>query len=100
MLLKNDTQIYRVLKSQADKSLIIDCIKRTMPKWVSTSTLSDFEECTEMFLYEATNYPNTRQLSLDAQRVAQERFTLIAGILPFIGDEQKRSQMICCLQSR
>ena len=100
MLLKNDTQIYRVLKSQADKSLIIDCIKRTMPKWVSTSTLSDFEECTEMFLYEATNYPYTRKLSSDEQRIAQERFTLIAGILPFIGDEQKRSQMICYLADR
>ena len=97
MLLKNDTQIYRVLKSQADKSLIIDCIKRTMPKWVSTSTLSEFEECTEMLMYETTNYPYTRQLSVDEQRIAQERFTLIAGILPFIGDEQKRSQMICFL---
>ena len=97
MLLKNDTQIYRVLKSHDDKSLIIDCIKRTMPKWVSTSTLSEFEECTEMLMYEVTNYPYTRQLSVDEHRIAQERFTLIAGILPFIGDEQKRSQMICFL---
>lgn len=55
MLLINNDTIFRVLKSQEDKSLVIDCIKRTMPKWVLTSTLSDFEECTEMFLYEATN---------------------------------------------
>ena len=100
MLLINNDTIFRVLKPQEDKSLVIDCIKRTMPKWVLTSTLSDFEECTEMFLYEATNYPYTRKLSSDEQRIAQERFTLIAGILPFIGDEQKRSQMICYLADR
>ena len=83
MLLINNDTIFRVLKSQEDKSLVIDCIKRTMPKWVLTSTLSDFEECTEMFLYEATNYPYTRKLSSDEQRIAQERFTLIAGMEPF-----------------
>ena len=71
MLLINNDTIFRVLKSQEDKSLVIDCIKRTMPKWVLTSTLSDFEECTEMFLYAATNYPYTRKLSSDEQRIAQ-----------------------------
>ena len=44
MLLKNNDTIIRVLKSEEDKSLVIDCIKRTMPKWVMTSSLSDFEE--------------------------------------------------------
>ena len=33
MLLKNENQIFRVLQTQGDKSLVIDCIKKTMPKW-------------------------------------------------------------------
>ena len=97
MLLKNNDTIIRVLKSEEDKSLVIDCIKRTMPKWVMTSSLSDFEECTELIMYEETNYSYARQLSTQDQRIAQARFTMIAGILPFIGDEQKRSQMISFL---
>lgn len=97
MLLKNNDTILRVLKSEQDKSLVIDCIKRTMPKWVMTSSLSDFEECTELLMYEDTNYSYARQLSTKDQRIAQARFTMIAGILPFIGDEQKRSQMISFL---
>ena len=30
MLLKNENQIIRVLKSHGDKALVIDCIKRTI----------------------------------------------------------------------
>ena len=56
MLLKNDSTIIRVLKSQNGKSLVIDCIKRTMPKWVEFSSLSNFVECTEDVLYLAIKY--------------------------------------------
>lgn len=34
MLLKNNDTILRVLQSHDDKALVIDCVKRTMPKWV------------------------------------------------------------------
>ena len=39
MLLKNDTAIIRVLKTQDGRSLVIDRIKRTMPKWVDSASL-------------------------------------------------------------
>ena len=94
MLLKNDTQILRVLQTQGDKSLVIDCIKRTMPKWIDSAALSAFTECSEAALYEQTQYPENRELTQEEQRIAQEHFTLIAGVLPFIGNEPKRSQMI------
>ena len=60
MLLKNDTTIIRVLRTQDNKSLIIDCIKRTMPKWVATTSLSDFVECTEADLYIQTTIMPTK----------------------------------------
>ena len=94
MLLKNENQIFRVLQSQGDKSLVIDCIKKTMPKWIDAAALSDFTECSETALHELTQYPGSRELTQNEQRIAQEHFTLIAGVLPFIGNEQKRSQMI------
>ena len=94
MLLKNKNQIIRVLKSQGNKALVIDCIKRTMPKWVDGDTLSTYDDCGEDEMYERTDYPFGRELTQKEERIAQERFTMIAGVLPYIGNEQKRSQMI------
>lgn len=94
MLLKNDETIIRVLKTQDGKSLVLNCIKRTMPKWVDSSSLSNFAECKEEELYAQTNMRYNRELSPEEQRIAQEHYTLISPILPFIDNEHKRSQMI------
>ena len=94
MLLKNENQIIRVLKSHGNKALVIDCIKRTMPKWVDDDSLSNYDDCGEDEMYERTGYPFRRELTPKEERIAQERFTMISGVLPFIGNEQKRSQMI------
>ena len=94
MLLKNKNQIIRVLKSQGNKALVIDCIKRTMPKWVDGDSLSNYDDCGEDEMYERTDYSFGRELTPKEERIAQERFTMIAGVLPYIGNEQKRSQMI------
>ena len=94
MLLKNDTIIIRVLKTQDGRSLIIDCIKRTMPKWVDTTSLLDYAQCSEADLYTQTGMIQNRELTPNEQRTVQERYTMIAPVLPFIGNEQKRSQMV------
>ena len=44
--------------------------------------------------------PLDRQLSEGEKRIAQERFTLIAGVLPYIGEEDKRSKMIDFLSAQ
>lgn len=94
MLLKNETTIIRVLKQKDTQSLIIDCIKRAMPQWVDSTSLLNFMECDESELYQRTGAILNRTLNSNEQRIAQERYTLIASILPFIGDEKKRNQMI------
>lgn len=94
MLLKNNDTILRVLQSHDDKALVIDCVKRTMPKWVEKTFLSDYVECCDTEMYECTDYPAGRTLTQEERRIAQEHYTKIAGVLPFIHNEQKRSQMI------
>ena len=57
--------------------------------------------CSDAELCEKTAMPLDRQLSEGKKRIAQERFTLIAGVLPYIGEEGKRSKMInFCQRSR
>ena len=46
-LLKKDDNIIRVLEIKDDKALVIDCIKRTMPKWVEIDTLNNFAYLSE-----------------------------------------------------
>ena len=94
MLIKNEKGILRVLMQQDEKSLVIDCIKRTMPKWVLADSLASYEGCSDAELCERTAMPLDRQLSEEEKRIAHEHYSMIAGVLPFIGNEQKRSQMI------
>ncbi|MEE1331007.1 MAG: hypothetical protein U0K18_07355 [Acutalibacteraceae bacterium] len=56
MLLKNENHIIRILQKQEDKFLVIDCIKRTMPKWIEKTALSDYVDCCDTEMYECTNY--------------------------------------------
>lgn len=94
MLMKNDSSIIRILKTQEGHSLVIDCIKRTMPKWVATISLSSYSDCSDTELESAVGFALYRELMPTEQRIAQERYNLISPILPFIGDESKRTQMI------
>ena len=100
MLPKNEKGILRVLMQRDEKSLVIDCIKRTMPQWVLADSLASYEGCSDAELCERTAMPLDRQLTEEEKRIAQERFTLIAGVLPYIGEEDKRSRMIDFLSAQ
>jgi hypothetical protein len=94
MLLSNENGVIRVLQTKGDTSLVIDCIKRTMPKWIPTDDLAVYAECSEADLYDRTGMIQDRELAQKEQRIAQEHFTMIAAVLPFIGNEPKRNEMI------
>ena len=95
-LLKDGNQIIRILEIQLDKILMIDCIKKTMPVWVKSSTIDSFSVCNDEVLNEATNFTATdiENLNADQKRTMYDRYTLIAPILPFIADERMRSKVI------
>lgn len=95
-LLKYENHIIRVLEIQAEDSLIIDCLKRTMPKWVNMELLKGYQPITEEELQKETNIvlPDEDSLSKDARKFIQEHYTLIAGILPFIADDKLRCKVI------
>lgn len=90
-LLKNNNGIIRVLKETEEKVFLIDCVKRTMPKWVSKSELVDYVECSEEELFDKTGVSKERVLNMEEMRIARERFTMIAPVLPFVADTKKRN---------
>lgn len=95
-LIKWDGVIYRVLAVENDAVLLIDCIKKTMPKWFGLDEISGYEVCSERELREDTGVVLEREEDLNSKQrcVAQQRFTVVAGVLPFLGDDNMRSTVI------
>jgi transposase InsO family protein len=95
-LLKSSNTIIRILDLKENKALIIDCIKRTVPKWYDILTLSDYCICTEQELSESTNIFPLPIEKLDAKNRchAYKRYTMIAGVLPFVDNEKERCYAI------
>ena len=100
-LLRNGDSIIRVLDIQSDRVLVIDCIKRTMPKWMETMELESYSECTDDELSEVTGIVmvDIGSLGSDQRKVMYERYTMIAPILSFISDDKMRSRLICSVAS-
>lgn len=53
-LIKNQGIIYRILAIDADDVLLIDCIKKAMPKWFKLEEVDGYEDCTEEELQSIT----------------------------------------------
>lgn len=95
-LLKQEGKILRVLEVRGEKVLIIDCIRTTMPRWIPVEDVGGYEECSEEDLLRVTGKTlvDTNGLDTKSRKVMHERYTLIAGVLPFVSDVQMRSVAI------
>lgn len=87
-LMRKDTQKIRVLGEEDGRVLMIDCVKPTMPKWIRQ------EEIEEYVLVEEKMKEDVEGLECEERKIALQRYTMIASILPCIGDMDMRSQRI------
>lgn len=91
-LLQQNGKVVRVLAIESDV-LVINCMKRTMPQWISVTDLQGYEVCDESTLPNA-NIQTIERLTPEQRKVMHERYTLIAPILPFVHNEAQRTSMI------
>lgn len=89
-IIKNADSIYRVIDITDTKAFIVDCNKKSMPKWVDLKLLSFYSLCAE----ELEILPDINELDMVSRKIAYERFNVISNILPFITDKSKRSAII------
>ena len=90
-LLKRGENLVRVLDFKDGQVFIVDCRKRTMPKWVSADSLSGYIPCPAG---ELDSLPDINELDLQSRKFAYEHFTYIAAVLPFLSDKRKRCAAI------
>ena len=87
--------LYRVLNVADGYMFVMDCLKPKMPFWIS-GVEDDCKYLTEQELYERTGKTNISLDDLDpvSRRVALNRYTIIAGVLPFLTDANLRANVI------
>lgn len=95
-LIQHNGTISRILAINDSNALVIDCLKRNMPHWCNIANIESFAPCTEQELAERTDVELFDVESLDAatRKIVHDRYTIIAGVLPFIADDKMRSMVI------
>lgn len=95
-LIQRNGTILRILAINDSDALVMDCLKRNMPHWCNIANIESFAPCTEQELAEQTDVELFDIESLDAatRRIVHDRYTIIAGVLPFIADDKIRSLVI------
>ncbi len=93
---KKDDRFIRVLEVEEERILVIDCVNLTMPVWIEKKKMEGFDSALLKEVSHITGiFPvDIKELDRESLCMAQKRFTMIAGVLPFAGEERKRSQVI------
>ena len=88
--------IIRILLVREDKCLVIDCNNNIMPVWKSVDTFWDASTITDEDFYSLMDFEliEDDMISSERKRIMYERYSMIAPVLSFIGDESTRSQVI------
>ena len=92
----HEDQIYRILIVKEDNCLVIDCKNNFMPVWKPVTTFWDASIMTDEDLYTLLDFKPVEDdmVSPERKKVMHERYTMIAPVLSFIGDENTRSHVI------
>ena len=76
-LLQKDNNIVRVLETENDKALVVNCIKRVVPQWINTAELTEYTECSINDLSDITGICTLPidKLDNESRCIAYKRFT-------------------------
>ncbi len=83
---EDEHSVLRVVSVSENDVMVIDCIKKSMPKWCGKNELEGYE-------VERENEADI-ELSPSALKKAYDRYNMISSILPYIGNIQVRTQLI------
>lgn len=97
-LYKFEDKIFRIIDIdfESNRIFIIDCIKQTMPQWITENIYDHYVLCTEEILYEQANfYPqDINKLSQEDKKIAHKRYMLISPLIAFASDTKIRNNLI------
>ncbi len=89
-IIKTKDSVYRVLNIDSESVFAIDCIKKTMPKTFSLDYFKNAEPVATL----SHSFKSFDELTPSVRKVAQERYTMIAGALFVVDNTPERNRMI------
>ena len=89
LIVFND-QPHRILSLKDDCAIIINCDSLKMPYKIKNELLVNCLKVDKL----SKEFPEITSLSAQKQKVAHQRYTIIAPILPFVDDDYMRSKLI------
>lgn len=95
-LIKFNESIYRVLAIHEEEMLLVDCIKRNMPKWWHMEVIGTYDNCMEDEMLQATGtvLEDIENLDAESRSIAYQRYTIVASILPFLENDCLRMDAV------
>lgn len=95
-LFKLNDEIIRILREKDNQMLVMDCIKITMPVWKAQEEYNNYSIIDEQELYDYYEvcFEDMDEVDAERKKVMYHRYTLIAGVIPFIGDIKQRNSSI------
>ncbi|WP_026659824.1 DDE-type integrase/transposase/recombinase [Butyrivibrio sp. AC2005] len=95
-LYRKDEIIIRVLAQNGEKVLVMDCIRFTMPIWEEQMKYRDYFSCDikELYIAQGLVAEDIDAVNAERRRIMYQRYSVIAGILPFIEDISRRGELI------
>lgn len=95
-LIKYKESIYRIIDINEKEVLIINCIKRTMPKWINMNDIQNYLPCNETELIKTTGVviPDIDSLDIRKKKFIYRHYTMIAPLLPFCGNLKQRNYLM------
>ena len=89
-IVKHQNTVYRIIDITDEKAFVVDCNKKSVPKWIDLKLLSSSNICADGI----GELPEINDMDLLSRKIAYERFSLISGILSFVTNKAKRNQII------
>ena len=93
-LIRYNNQIHRILAFADNRTLLINCEKRTMPYWVQSDLIINCGCCAEEDLLTTNIHTDFDSLSAEKRKLAHRRYTMIASALTFLTDDHMRARSI------
>lgn len=92
----HENDIFRVLNFTENKAFVINCTRQTMPQWYDNAAFDNWTLCNEQDFQKHSGVvlPDIDFLSPSAKRIMHERYTIVAGVLPFLHDSKLRNTAI------
>ena len=91
-----DGEIIRILFIKESQCLVIDCNNNSMPVWRNSADLSIYSLMREEDFFTLKGFEPLEEdtLAPERRKAMYERYSMIAPILPFVGNENTRSHVI------